>query len=112
MLSNVTKVLLFPPRVVNNTDMSFTENEWAWLNKGQKYNLNYKQKGWIKTLALEADTAVHFLPMKDQNHFRWQIADNLNRLYHQHTKGSYRNALKYLLSVVVVVVTVILCAYV
>jgi hypothetical protein len=28
------------------------------LNKGVKYNLHYKHKDWIKTLAIEADTAI------------------------------------------------------
>jgi len=32
------------------------------LNKGPKYNLGHKNKGWITTLALEAETAVSQLP--------------------------------------------------
>jgi hypothetical protein len=41
----------FYPRVINNTNITFTNDEMSLLNKGLKYNLGHKNKGWIKTLA-------------------------------------------------------------
>jgi len=34
----------FYPRVVNKTEVCFTEEELEILNKGLKYNINYKRK--------------------------------------------------------------------
>ena len=42
----------FAPRIVNNTDIQFSDDEVTLLNKGLKYNLSYKNKNWIKNLAL------------------------------------------------------------
>jgi hypothetical protein len=40
--------------------------------KDWNYNLNYKLKNWIKTSALEAEKAISFLPVADQDYFtRW-----------------------------------------
>jgi len=36
------------------------------LNKGLKYNLNYKNRNWIQTLALETETAVAQLHAQEQ----------------------------------------------
>jgi hypothetical protein len=37
------------------------------LSKGLKYNLHYKHKNWIETLALEAETAITQLAATEQN---------------------------------------------
>jgi hypothetical protein len=42
----------------------------ALLNIGLKYNWNYKPKNWIQTSASEAEIAINFLPVADQDHFR------------------------------------------
>jgi len=39
----------FHPRVINNTDISFTNSEKALLQKGLKYNLHAKKKNWPQT---------------------------------------------------------------
>jgi hypothetical protein len=39
----------FAPRIVNKTDIEFTHDEYAPLNKGLKYNVHLKKKNWIKT---------------------------------------------------------------
>jgi hypothetical protein len=52
----------FYPRVVNNTDISFSKQEMAMLQKRLKYNLHTKPKNWIQNLALEAETAIPSLP--------------------------------------------------
>jgi len=39
------------------------------LNKGLIYNLNYKPNDWIRTLALQAETANFSLPKQTKNIF-------------------------------------------
>jgi len=48
----------FHPRVVNMTDIPFSEPEMALLQKGPKYNLHSKPKNWIQNLALEAQNDI------------------------------------------------------
>jgi len=52
----------FYPRVVNKTNITFSNDELELLNKGLKYNLRKKQKQWISNLALEAEMTVTLLP--------------------------------------------------
>jgi len=52
----------FHPRVINNTDITFSEQELTLLQKGPKYNLHNKPNNWIQNLALEAETAITHLP--------------------------------------------------
>ena len=52
----------FYPRVINNTDIPFSEPEMSLLQKGLKYNLHSKRQIWLENLALEAETAVPKLP--------------------------------------------------
>ena len=65
----------------NRTDVTFSNEEFALLNKGLKYNLNYKHRKWIKTLALEAETAISYLPHTEQEYLRYQVAHNLKLFY-------------------------------
>jgi len=46
--------------------------------------LDYKHKTWIETLALEAETAVSYLPNAEQHYARYQIAHNIRQLYKQY----------------------------
>ena len=80
---------LFYPRVNNRTDIEFSGNELTLLNKGLKYNLSFKPKNWIKNLALEAETALTYLPYTEQEGQRFQIARNLQSLYrhYENNKG-------------------------
>jgi hypothetical protein len=52
-----TKVQFYR-RVINRTDIVFTDEEMTLLNKGLKYNLSYKRKHWISNLALEAENSL------------------------------------------------------
>jgi hypothetical protein len=45
---NPTAQHKFYPRVVNNTDITFSEDEMTLLEKGPKYNLHYKKKDTTK----------------------------------------------------------------
>jgi hypothetical protein len=40
------------------------------LKKGLKYNLHYKQKKWLETLALEAKTAISKINATEQQYYR------------------------------------------
>ena len=45
-----------------------------------KYNIHYKQKRWITSLALEAETAISLLPPLDQDPIRYQVNKNIQHL--------------------------------
>jgi len=40
--------------------------------------LGYKEKDWIETLALEAETAISQLPSTEQEYVRYQVAHNIS----------------------------------
>jgi hypothetical protein len=82
----------FYPRVTNNTNIKFTTEELNLLNKGLKYNLPYKHKNWIQTLALEAETAVTQLPAHDQDYIRVLTAYNIKQLYKQQSNSKHHNS--------------------
>jgi hypothetical protein len=60
----------FQERTINLTNTTFTDEELQLLNKGLKYNLHYKRKNWIETLAIEADTAINKIDPKEQEYMR------------------------------------------
>jgi hypothetical protein len=70
----------FYPRIVNNTDITFSCKEIELLEKGPKYNLHHKKKNWLTNLALEAETAISLLPTTDREHFRTRVSDHLQKL--------------------------------
>jgi hypothetical protein len=76
--NNTTKHTFFK-RTESLTEVVFTENELQLLDKGLKYNLHYKPKTWIKTLAMEADTVIRELPEKDQGYMK-QLANKITRI--------------------------------
>jgi hypothetical protein len=49
----------FYPRVINNTNIPFSNSEMSLLQKDLKYNIQAKKKNWIQTLALEAEHSHH-----------------------------------------------------
>ena len=73
--------LRFYPRVINHTAIIFSVDELALLNKGLKYNLHHKPKQWITTLALEAETAISYLPPGEQEPIRYQVNKQIQRLF-------------------------------
>jgi DNA-binding ferritin-like protein (Dps family) len=83
--------LTFYPRVVNNTTITFSDNEMSLLQKGPKYNLHAKGHSWIQNLALEAETAITKLPANERESYRRIVADRVRTLQkkrHHHTKDS------------------------
>ena len=83
----------FYPRVINNTDITFSYGEMTMLNKGLKYNLNFKHKNWFTTLALEAQTAINQLPpQQSKTPIRFQVTKGTQKLYTQfQTQNRYNN---------------------
>jgi hypothetical protein len=81
----------FYPRVVNNTDIQFANNEMTLLQKGLKYNLHTKQKNWIQDLALEAETAIQKLPTSDPDTYRHLVAERINTLKQNNNTYSKQN---------------------
>jgi hypothetical protein len=47
----------FHKRVINLTNIKFTDDENKLLQKGLKYNLHSNSKHWVKTLAIEPYTS-------------------------------------------------------
>jgi hypothetical protein len=70
----------FYQRVHNLSKVTFTKDEMSLLNKGLKYNLHHKQKQWIQTLAIEADSAINLLNPYEQAHMRQAVSQKLHRL--------------------------------
>ena len=82
----------FYPRVKKETTITFSEEEMELLNKGLKYNLGHKKKSWISNLALEAENAIMSLPTSEQDGIRYQVAQNIQKLYtQQREKHAYPN---------------------
>jgi hypothetical protein len=83
--------------VINKTNVVFTADELTLLNKGLKYNLSLKQKEWINTLALTAETAVTLTkPCTVQEYTRIQLPHNKNNFTNniiepKTTKATTRN---------------------
>ena len=78
----------FYPHEVNKTDVIFSNDGLSLLNKGLKYNLSYKDKNCVKTLALEAETALSYLPTAEQDWIRYQVAHKIRQFCKQY-KGSH-----------------------
>jgi hypothetical protein len=54
--------------------------------------LNYKNKNWIQTLALETETAIVQLPPQEQECIRVRAAYNIKQLYKQQSAIKYQNS--------------------
>jgi hypothetical protein len=78
-------MLKFTPHVVNNTNIALSNDELALLNKGPKYNLHFKRKNWLHTLAFEADTAITYLPTSEKEGMRYLVAQQI-QLYRRQTR--------------------------
>jgi hypothetical protein len=57
----------FYPRVVNKTNISFTNEEMTLLKKGLNYSLHNKDKHWLSNLALEVEAVLTPLPRPNRN---------------------------------------------
>jgi len=75
----------FYPRLINNTNIRFSNSETTLLQKGLKCNLHSKPKKWIQNLALEVETAITQLPSNERDVYRKIVADCIDRLQQQNT---------------------------
>ena len=80
----------FYPRVVNNTNIEFSDEEIALLNKGLKYNLPCNKKYWLSNLALAAEAAITTLPIHEQDYEIYQVAHNLQKLYKRYNEKPWQ----------------------
>ena len=84
----------FYPKVINNTNILFTQCEMTLLQKGLKYNLHTKQGNWIQNLALKAETAIQKLPSSDREIYRHKVTDRINTLQkNHHPQSNPKNAI-------------------
>jgi len=81
----------FYPRVINTTDINFSERELTLLEKGPKYNLHSKPKDWIQNLALEAETAIMQLPPTDREVYRKLTAEHISTLIKENNTQNTHN---------------------
>jgi hypothetical protein len=80
-------IIDFYPRVVNNTDISFTTEEHFLLNKGLKYKLHFKYNNWLHILALEVEVAAIHLPTHEQDGVHHLIVQRVQQLHRQQKQG-------------------------
>jgi hypothetical protein len=83
------------PRVINTTDIHITQNEIQLLRKGLKYNLQYKQKNWLETLPLEAETAISKINATEQQYYRHMIAKTIKRINQKDSMHSIRSKIEW-----------------
>jgi hypothetical protein len=76
---------VFYQRIEKLSNITFSNEETALLSKGLKYNLHYKQKNWIRTLAIEADAAINLLNPHEQAYMRQAVTKNLRKLINKET---------------------------
>jgi hypothetical protein len=60
------------------------------LNKELKYNLYYKQKNWLETLALEAETAISKINATEQQYYRYMVAKTIKKINQKYNTKNIR----------------------
>jgi hypothetical protein len=89
--TNTTSKSTNYPRVINITKTQFTQEEIQLLSKGLKYNLHYKQKNWVETLSLEAETAISNLEIKEQQYYRHAVVKVITRITQENENKNNTN---------------------
>jgi hypothetical protein len=79
----------FHTRLVNKTNIAFSQSERTLLEKGLKYNLHYKDKKWINRLALEADSAISLVNPLQQNFLKHLVAKHIQKLKQKYSIQNY-----------------------
>jgi len=77
------KTHTFYPRLINNTNIFFSNGGTALLQKGLKYNLHSKPKNWVQILVLEAKTAITLVPSTEWDLHIKLVADRIDKLQQQ-----------------------------
>jgi hypothetical protein len=67
-------------RMCNLSNTTIANNEMTLLNKGLKYNFHHKPKRWLRTLAIEAETAINLIAPHKQAYIRQTVANTLKML--------------------------------
>jgi len=61
------------------------------FQKGIKYNIHTKNKNWIQTLVLEAETAITKLPTNERDVYTKLVAEDIEKL-HKHNPTHNTNS--------------------
>jgi len=67
----------FYPRIVNRTDIKFTEEELGLLNNGLEYSIEKPPETYFTDLVVETERAIKLLDRKSQDSFRNSAANIL-----------------------------------
>jgi hypothetical protein len=70
----------FHPRVINMTNISFSETEMAMLQKGPKYNLHNKTKKLDPKLSAGSRDSHFIPPPSERKVYRKMTAERINTL--------------------------------
>jgi riboflavin synthase len=70
-------------KCTENLIVTFTEAEVKLLGKALKYNLHYKHRHWILTLATEADTTICKMHAKNHIFMRQIVVNNIQKLINE-----------------------------
>jgi hypothetical protein len=65
------------------------------LKKGLKYSLHYKQKKWLETLALEAETTISKINATEQQYYRHMVAKTIKKINQKDNMNNTRNKMEW-----------------
>jgi hypothetical protein len=65
------------------------------LKKGLKYNLHYKHKNWLETLALEAETVISKINATEQQYYKHMIVKTIKKINQKDNANNTRNKMEW-----------------
>jgi hypothetical protein len=83
------------PGVKNTTNTQFTPSEMQLLKKGLRHNLHYKQKNWLETLALEAETGISKINATEQQYYRHMVTKTIKKISQKDNTNNTRNKIEW-----------------
>jgi len=75
----------FFPRLINQSSITFDENEIKLLEKGLKHNISTSDKNFDNTL-LDVESVIQTLPLHSQEEVRYEVARKIDRIKSTVTK--------------------------
>jgi hypothetical protein len=65
------------------------------LKKGLKYNLHYKQKNWLETLELEAETAISKMNATEQQYYKHMVTKTIKKINQKYNMNNIRSKIEW-----------------
>jgi HD-GYP domain-containing protein (c-di-GMP phosphodiesterase class II) len=84
----------FDPKIKNLTHIQLTENKTVLLSKGLEHNIHCKSNNWIRTLAIETETAISYTRETEQNYLRHATAKTIKHLFRKKQHNGNLNDIK------------------